>query len=210
MLRRLFTVVCALSLLMCVATGSLWVRSSHRDDLVAWVTSDGHAVWVDTWPGILRISVVDNWPVPEPTRWVTCAPDRHGNAFNVPYTFWSSMSFPGPDFYWHGLSYESAPGRITYDGDYNPDWPTNTLTGHGIGGGGGVSDSIQNPRRYRVVEMPLRLPVLVFTPMPGIWLLTWGVRFLRRKSQGRRGFCRGCGYDLRATPHRCPECGGFA
>jgi hypothetical protein len=37
--------------------------------------------------------------------------------------------------------------------------------------------------------------------------LTWRILVLLRRHDHRVAFCLNCGYDLRATPSRCPECG---
>ena len=34
-----------------------------------------------------------------------------------------------------------------------------------------------------------------------------GFHWLRKQTRQNRGFCIWCGYDVRATPERCPECG---
>jgi hypothetical protein len=54
----------------------------------------------------------------------------------------------------------------------------------------------------RAFTMPDWALVLVAGILPGRWLVTR----MRRHRHGP-GSCRACGYDLRATPDRCPECG---
>ena len=56
------------------------------------------------------------------------------------------------------------------------------------------------------IEVPHVVPILL-SAVPA--LLAAG-RWNRRRLLARHGLCPGCGYDLRASPERCPECGRAA
>ena len=75
-------------------------------------------------------------------------------------------------------------------------WPSKTLGGNRLLG---YRTDVLN------VAVPMWLPTLVF----GATALYLGLSNLlfRRPYRRRRGLCLECGYDLRASKERCPECG---
>lgn len=62
------------------------------------------------------------------------------------------------------------------------------------------------PSRMAILTFPTWLPALI--ALLDVWLSARRT-FGKGRSAGD-GRCAQCGYDLRATPHRCPECGSEA
>ena len=54
----------------------------------------------------------------------------------------------------------------------------------------------------------LQVPMWFLEVLLVLPLTWWSIKFVRqRRGANRKGLCATCGYDLRATPERCPECG---
>src|SRR4051794_40069461 len=144
-----------MSLLLCLATIVLWVRSY-------WAFES----WTLYSEGLLRFQLT-SYP---------------GDI----YAFWGRNSSDfHPESGWVHESLRAGPG---------PEIPIF-----------GIERLDDGPTRGFLVHFTHWLSAILFAIAPTCWLLLSPRR--RRANRRRLGLCPTCGYDLRATPERCPECG---
>ena len=186
MKRRLVPILNVLCLLLILAIAGLWVRSYFVTDLLYserwWLEgtqSTSSAYWFDSSHGAIRVG--------HRSQHATQRPDSVANIQRLvdqsPKFNWTKQkpraptSYPNASFRFLGVEIISIPTPAAF-----------------------VADGVT--ARWTDVRFPHGLLCLLLA-LPSIWLLIKTYRARRH----RPGHCRTCGYDLRASPTRCPECG---
>ena len=109
------------------------------------------------------------------------------------------------------------PGLSFHDTPMTADAATPWRWGYGRWPGGGTllgfrysaGGVARGAPEARMLAVPFWFITLLLATgaAPGV---TWAARGWRRRSRRLAGRCPSCGYDIRATPDRCPECGNAA
>jgi hypothetical protein len=192
MKRFLFATFAALSLLLSIAAVGLWVRSHWIAETYGRETANapGGPRWgwtLSSSGGILRFEL---W-----RRQIS-----------------NSMADPGASGYFQGpfdssrddaaeRAYLASLGAVQFLGFAFARYDMDPLGGRSVNPG--APPQPVATQRVWIVHLCDWAIALVSAVLPALYVRR---ACLRRRSR-RAGRCRGCGYDLRASPDRCPECG---
>lgn len=213
--RILLDLFAILSLAACVTASVLWPRSYRAYDQWGWreqaINPDSFS-WrtreVSSVEGKLLIHWEDGALVnPDFDKYFP--DDKRAKATSRPVAYHYVHKRFQPEFELPPVSLATRLGfafvRARKNDRYSPaHWPLTNLN---------APPSADRRRDGHILVVPF-WAVCLATGLYPAWFLfrlpTRVLRFVRRfraNARTRRGLCPVCGYDLRATPDRCPECG---
>ncbi len=169
MFRRIRTLLCLLSLILCLATGWFWWRSYGWYTIVTYGKSNGEAVTFFHDMGGLYVGTQTKFRGSTHNRAAVEGWSAHNFRNDLPLSFFEA-------------DVDAVPQR----------WkPVRVLSG------------FNTDYKIWFIVVPHWFLMLLL----GIWPAIRGWRWICRRKRFDAGCCRVCGYDLCATPGRCPECG---
>jgi hypothetical protein len=183
--RRFINFLTALSLLLFVATGVLWIRSYISCDALVHSTRE------------------------KSTEKIKAIGSERGQIMVAS----GKWQFIGANDEWMRIMERNTlpPAGLHWRIDYHPDPRPHNYTFEKLGfmlqrehftSGGGYS-VLTIVHDIDAAGLPYWFLSLIMAILPARWFTA----LRRRTRQLRGGLCSACGYDLRATPERCPECG---
>jgi hypothetical protein len=183
--RWVFNGLAAISLLLCITTASIAMRSIWRSD--TFIASRFRQWELNTDCGIFSIRISTEYQANPAKAQNSGFPSEHTGPA-IPFSSnWQFQFITMPAF---------LPVRMIH-----------ILLGFGRE----QPWSFFLDGRTRCVEnqgfkFPAWILVVAATILPALWTFTF-LRNLRSHRWSAGGRCTRCGYDLRVTPDRCPECG---
>jgi hypothetical protein len=185
----LYNAIAVVSAVLCVMTAYFWRRSYFHWDSVDW--SRGWTCWrLRSTDGTLGIQF-----------------NRHDPDKSQPSYYFDASSCPPFEPYDWSKSRDVI-GVVTWEMMWRDRywwWPETLFQFGGVSFERSATANLIGPPHPGCWAVDVRYPVLivVMAAPPALSLL----RVLWKRRRRNSGLCAECGYDLRATPERCPECG---
>lgn len=183
MLHRAVMLASVASMLLCIGAAAWGLRSEWRDDYVSRGRGGDGCLMLASRRGAFTLVTIGN------------AGTDGGWAFGsqtvrtMPSIVLSQVLRPGvvpsrPRENWGGIEFSQ-------------------FAGGAFGSAAPAPATYSRVQRVRSLTVPWAWPAALFGLLPALA----AVRYIRTHHRVRPGRCTRCGYDLRASPRRCPECG---